>query len=30
MPQLRKKWRFSEEYPIGNEPPSHQDDLSLP
>jgi hypothetical protein len=29
MPQLRKKWRFSEEYPEGYEPPAHEHDLSL-
>jgi hypothetical protein len=29
MPQLRKKWRFSEEYPIGDKTPPHHHDLSL-
>jgi hypothetical protein len=29
MPQLRKKWRFSEEYPEGNQSPAHQDHLTL-
>ena len=29
MPQLRKKWRFSEEHPEGNQSPPHEHDLAL-
>jgi hypothetical protein len=29
MPQLRKKWRFSEEYPVRDEAPAHEHNLAF-